>query len=153
MMSRRACESLPQSTVARSWPDIVSSRKLQRSVKPFESDQEAGKLRTYRDRLGSRSCSPVSQAFAMQTPSAHQSRPTKSLQPPSNPDESSAAKEGRRETKGASVYCRQFPFHLVNFWSGRSVCGHLGCVGAESSAIDSGPGSWWRGASCSARGS
>ena len=152
--------------MARSWPDLVSSRKLQRSVEPFarplESDQEAGKLRTYRDRLGSRSCSPFSQAFAIQAPmigttSAHQSRATKSLQPPSNPDESSAAKEGRRETKGASTifYVLQtvsIPLGQLLVWK-LCVCGHLGCVGAESSAIDSGPGSWWRGASCSARGS
>ena len=54
--------------------------------------------------LGSRNCSPISQAFAMQTPTiatppAHRCRATKLLQPPNNPDESSAAGEGSRETE------------------------------------------------------
>ena len=115
----------------------------------------AGELETCPDKLGSRDFLPVSQALAMETPMigtppAHRFRVAKFLQPPSNTHESSAAKERRRETKGVSMYSRQFPFHLVYCWSGRFVCG---CVGAESSAIDSGPGSWWQGASCSARGS
>ena len=76
--------------------------------------------------LGSRDFLPVSQALAMETPvigtpPAHRFRVAKFLQPPSNTHESSAAKERRRETKGVSMYSRQFPFHLVYCWSGRSV--------------------------------